>query len=314
MLLAMPAPIRASAIVCAYSEARWDDLRAALASVAAQDPPPSEVVLVVDHNPALLERAREAFRDVSVVPNVQERGLSGARNTGIRNSTGEVVAFLDDDARAEPGWLGALLDALSDPRVIGAGGLVLPEWRSGRPPWFPDELLWVVGCSYRGLPTSARPVRNPIGASMAFRREAFTTAGEFASGIGRLAALPLGCEETELAIRVRQANPGSLVMYVPRAIVRHVVTAERTTWRYLVRRCFAEGLSKALVTEEVGSADGLAAERTYAAITLPAGVLRGLLEGVGGDGWGVARAGAIVAGLAITVAGYVAGVARRARD
>lgn len=308
-----PVALRASVVVCAYSDARWEQLSAALASVAAQDPRPAETVLVVDHNPVLLERARAAFPGVSVVPNAQAQGLSGARNTGVRHSTGDVVAFLDDDARAEGGWLRALLRAFEDPSVIGAGGLVAPDWTSGRPSWFPEEMLWVVGCSYRGLPTVSRPVRNPIGASMAFRRHAFTSAGEFALGIGRLEALPLGCEETELAIRVRRANPDSTILHVPDAVVRHSVAPERATWRYFTRRCWAEGLSKALVARHVGSADGLASERTYAAVTLPAGMLRGLADGARGDGWGLLRAGAIVAGLVTTVAGYVAGCLRRSR-
>src|SRR5215210_6828031 len=96
---------RASVVVCAYSEARWRDLGSALASVRAQDPPATETVLVVDHNPALLARAKAAFPGLSIVPNEFARGLSGSRNTGIRHSTGDVVVFLDDDARAEGGWM-----------------------------------------------------------------------------------------------------------------------------------------------------------------------------------------------------------------
>lgn len=65
-----------------------------------------------------------------------------------------------------------------------------------RQPWLPREFMWTVGCSYRGLPTFPTAIRTPIGDNMSFRRSAFTQAGPFTEGIGRLGTTPLGCEET----------------------------------------------------------------------------------------------------------------------
>jgi glycosyltransferase involved in cell wall biosynthesis len=302
-----------SVVVCAYTERRWDLLTVAVESLMAQRRPADQVVLVIDHNEALLARARRAFPAVTVVANEQPRGLSGARNTGVQHSHGEVIAFLDDDARAHADWLAALVDALDRPAVMGAGGVAHPVWESRRPAWMPQEFLWVVGASYRGLPVGESPVRNPIGATMAFRREAFEAAGPFTDGVGRVGRIPLGCEETEFAIRVRQTRPGSVVLHVPGARVDHHIPAERATWRYFVSRCWAEGVSKARVSALVGSGDGLSAERSYVARTLPAGVLAGLREAARGDAAGLARSGAIVAGTAITAAGYVRGRVQSAR-
>jgi cellulose synthase/poly-beta-1,6-N-acetylglucosamine synthase-like glycosyltransferase len=301
------APPRITVVTCAYTEERWDALVDAVASAHEQDPPPHEVVVVIDHNDDLLWRARRELTRARVVANVESRGLSGARNTGIRHATGEIVAFLDDDARARPGWLRALTRAFADPAVIGAGGVALPVWESAAPAWIPLEFLWVVGCSYRGLPRTRAEIRNPIGANMAFRRSVLERVGGFTDGIGRVGRTPLGCEETELSIRARLATGGRIVQ-IPAAEVEHRVSPDRTRWRYFRRRCWAEGLSKAVVARSVGTGAALERERSYVMRTLPAGVVRGLADAFSGDRSGVARSGAIVAGLMITAAGYLLGL------
>lgn len=299
-----------SVIICAYAEERWANLVAAIGSVREQCVPPPEIVVVVDHNPALLARARSRLPGVVTVENQQPRGLSGARNSGIAAARGAIIAFLDDDALAAPDWLERLGAWYGDPRVIGVGGAIEPLWTGGRPGWFPEEFDWVVGCSYRGMPTETAPVRNVIGANMSFRREVFEVVGGFRSGIGRLGARPLGCEETEFCIRARQRWPRRVLLYEPRARVRHRVPAGRARWGYFRSRCYAEGLSKALVSRLVGAEDGLASERTYTSRTLPRGVARGIADTLlRRDPRGLARAGAIVAGLGLTTAGYLAGTA-----
>jgi GT2 family glycosyltransferase len=308
-----PATSRVSVVICAYSTHRWDALVEAVASVREQDPEPNEVVVVIDHNDELLARAARALPEALVVANDERRGLSGARNTGVRHASGELVAFLDDDASARPGWLQALTCAFEDESVIGVGGVALPVWESAAPAWIPSEFLWVVGCSYRGLPAQRAEIRNPIGANMAFRRDVLTRVGGFTDGIGRIGRTPLGCEETELSIRARAATGGRIVQRHD-AEVEHLVTDDRASWTYFRQRCWAEGLSKVAVARRVGSDAALASERAYVLRTLPTGVWRGLADAARGDRTGLARAGAIVCGLAITTAGYVRGrLSREAR-
>ncbi|HEY1015389.1 MAG TPA: glycosyltransferase family 2 protein, partial [Herpetosiphonaceae bacterium] len=203
-----------SVIICAYTEARWDDLAAAVASVRAQALP-AETIVVIDHNDQLLRRARERFADATVIANDGPRGLSGARNSGVAAAAGELIAFLDDDARAAPDWLERLAAAYADPQALGAGGAILPRWPAGRPRWFPAEFDWVVGCTYAGMPASPAPVRNLIGCNMSFRREVFALIGGFR--IGRVGALSIGQEndETELCIRLGMARPAARLMYLP---------------------------------------------------------------------------------------------------
>jgi glycosyltransferase involved in cell wall biosynthesis len=299
-----------SVVICAYADERWPRLVAAVDSVRAQSAAALETIVVIDHNPALLARAQRELRDVRVVANVDARGLSGARNTGVRAARGEVVAFLDDDAVAAPDWLEWLGRAYRDPHVLGVGGAIEPEWESGRPRGFPAEFHWVVGCSYAGMPDRPSPVRNVIGANMSLRRDLFALAGGFRPGIGRIGRLPLGCEETELCIRVRRRRPDGIFLYEPRARVAHLVPRSRTTWSYFGSRCLAEGVSKAQVARWTGPAEALATERRYVRRTLPAGVLGGLRATRRGDPSGLVRAAAIVSGLVLTTLGYVAGRVR----
>ena len=233
-------PRTVSVVICAYTERRWDSLVNAIESVRVQKHHPAQVIVVIDHNEDLLRRARAAFPgDVEVVASEEDTGLSGARNTGVRVAWGDVVAFLDDDAVAEPDWLQELV-AHYRPHVAGAGGVALPVWPgSARPGWFPQEFDWVVGCSYRGLPDTVAPQRNLIGAAMSFRRLLFDEVGYFDTAMGRIGTLPLGCEETEFALRVRETFTGTELVHVPFARVHHHVAAERTKIWYFLRRCHA---------------------------------------------------------------------------
>jgi GT2 family glycosyltransferase len=301
--------VRASVVVCVYTEKRLSQIRAALDSIARQTMPPCQVIVVADHNQALCDLLAAENPDIEVISNKFEKGLSGARNTGIDRAAGDVVVFLDDDARAEPRWLETLLSSFEDESVFGVGGLVLADWGSaGRPAWLPEEFLWVVGCSYRGLPEAKAEVRNPIGANMSFRRSAFDQAGLFDSSVGRTvtSSRPLGCEETEFSIRLRRLSPGARIIYEPQAVVYHYVDQSRATWHYFLGRCRAEGCSKARVSRLSGASAALSAERSYVTHTIMRAVRREL-GGVFRPGRkdSMMRLVALSLGTLSTTAGYI---------
>ena len=297
-------------VICAHDDARFAMLLAAVRSAREQMPPPAEVIVVIDHNEPLRARVTEALPSVRVIPNTGAPGLSGGRNTGLRAASAEIVAFIDDDATARPGWLAALTAGYEHPNVLGVGGTIAPAWQSGQPSWFPDEFLWVVGCTYRGYPTGKAQVRNLIGCNMSFRRQVFDVAGGFRHGVGRGRGLPLGCEETELCVRAAAVIPGGIFVHQPEAAVDHVVPDARARLSYYLVRSFSEGLSKAYVVRLVGANQGLATERSYLHRTLSRAVARNLRPTARRWARGAARAGMIVAGLVAFGLGYLWGHVR----
>jgi glycosyltransferase involved in cell wall biosynthesis len=300
-----------SVVVCTYTDRRSAALREAISSLHAQTLRPHEIVVVVDHEPALLERLGSELEGAVVLPSKGPRGLAGCRNTGARAATGSVVAFIDDDALAEPEWLERLAQPYEDEGIIAVGGAVLPRWSRTRPAWFPPEFDWVVGCSYRGMPEARTSVRNLIGANMSFRREVFQQL-EFFSGLGHAQGRSLGGEETDLCIRLGQARPAQRIVYEPRARVHHHVPPERARFLYFLRRCYNEGRSKGVLTRRVGSSAGLASEKAYVRNILPKAALHSLAEAVE-----TRRAPnpfqvvATVVGVAAAMSGYVLSRLRR---
>jgi cellulose synthase/poly-beta-1,6-N-acetylglucosamine synthase-like glycosyltransferase len=291
---------RFAVVICAHDSRRWTDLRAAVGAVERQTLPAEQVVVVVDGNDELLHLARGKLDGVDVVENSEHPGLGGARNSGIAAAAAPVVAFLDDDAVVTERWLELLSGPYADPEVAGVGGSIEPRWQTRRPPWFPPEFDWVVGCTFRGMPERTDEVRNLIGCNMSYRRDLLVELDGFRLGYG--------CDETELCIRLRQRWPQKRLVYVPEAAASHYVPDSRATFSRYLSRCFFEGGSKAVVSHFVGRERGLASEREHALRTLPRGVWEGLADLVReGDRSGPARSAAIVAGLAATVAGYAKG-------
>ena len=119
----------ATVVVCVYTEKRWDDIVAAVESVAAQDVAPVETLVVVDHNPALLGRARRPSSPAcGCWPTRTSRACRAPATPRSPRPRGDVVVFLDDDARARPGWLAALLEPYEDATVQAVGGVAHPRW------------------------------------------------------------------------------------------------------------------------------------------------------------------------------------------
>jgi GT2 family glycosyltransferase len=300
----MSAPA-ASVVIACHTEERYAMLLRAIASARAQTPAPAQVIVAVDHNDTLAQRLRAEVQGLEVVDHRGDPGASGTRNAAAALATAPLLAFLDDDVQARPGWLGELVAPFSDPSVVGTGGQAQPAWQGPRPSWFPDEFGWVVGASHTGLPTTRARVRNVWSENMAVRREAFMSVGGFRSGFGKVGSTSRP-EDTDFCIRVAAAAPDSHWIYVPTAVIDHEVPPQRATFAFFLRRCYWEGAGKVELSAHLGDDSDLGDERLYLLRTVPLAFLRDLATGR------FARAAAIFAGVAAAALGGGVGLLRGA--
>ncbi|WP_135302723.1 glucosyl-dolichyl phosphate glucuronosyltransferase [Haloarcula amylovorans] len=248
--------MRVSVVLCTHTMDRYDDCRVAAESVLSQTYEDVELVLVSDGSEAVAERFETDFgnrESVLVHCNDENVGLLESRNNGAELATGDVVAFLDDDAVAAEDWIEKLVDGYhrdgADGNALAVGGRMVPAWVAGKPAFLPDEFYWLVGVTHRGFgpdgdPEEAGEVRNTFGSNISFRRDVFLELGGFEDDIGgRKGEKNLQGGETELCARL-QGQYGSGVYYVPDALVAHKVFDYRTDPGWLVDRAFWQGYSK----------------------------------------------------------------------
>ena len=128
-----------------------------------------------------------------------------------------------------------------------------PDWVDGKPSFFPDEFLWLVGCNQPGFGDHMDEVRNTYGCNISFRKEVFEKLGGFSENVGRIADKPIQGHESEICIRMREEFDRG-VIYTENAVVNHKVYAYRTESRWLLERCFWQGVSKQVMSKLVGDA------------------------------------------------------------
>lgn len=249
--------MKVSVVVATYATERFEDFREAVESALAQTHSPVEVVLIVDGNEEVHERTVEAFggRDGVIIHcNGENQGISYSRTKGADLASGEIVAFLDDDAIAEPDWIEELLSVYRTSDAIAVGGKMTPEWVEGEPWFLPPEFYWLVGVTHPGFAAPGEEVRNTFGSNLSFRAEVFEEVGGFNPDIGPKGGRVLQGEETEFCARMREAF-GQGVVYNPGARVKHKIFRYRTDPWWLLVRSFWQGYSKrvmSMVIEDSG--------------------------------------------------------------
>ncbi|XGI84216.1 glucosyl-dolichyl phosphate glucuronosyltransferase [Halorutilales archaeon Cl-col2-1] len=256
--------MKVSVVLCTYSLEMYDDFKEAAESLLSQTYDELEVVVVVDGTDEVYERVEDDYggRDGVVIHlNDENMGLLRSRNKGAELSSGDVVAFIDDDAVADEKWVEELVATYQRHDALAAGGKMVPEWVAGKPDFLPKEFYWLVGVTHRGFvdDEEEQEVRNTFGSNISFRRDVFLELGGFDPNIGgRKGDKNLQGGETELCARLYDEY-GERVWYNPDAEVAHKVFDYRTSKKWLLERAFWQGYSKrameVLVPESGGEED-----------------------------------------------------------
>lgn len=174
----------------------------------------------------------------------KNQGLSFARNTAVRNASGDIIAFIDDDVIVDRYFIANLIKYYRDYKVSCIGGKILPNWECEPPKWLTDgSYYYILALIDHGNKAIYLTKPHLWGANISFRKEIFTEYGLFNTTIGRKKKNLLGGEETELLNKLLKAN--RKILYAPDVMVRHFVQKERMTRKYFMRYYYFYGLSEA---------------------------------------------------------------------
>ena len=237
-----------SIIITSYTLDRLKDISELLDSIKAQTYDYTETILVVERSVELFSEVKryaveKTIPNVKVVFNYGEPGLSSARNLGIKEARGEIIAFIDDDALPFPDWAEEIVKTYDDDSVIATTGPVLPLWEGKSADWFPKEFDWILGGTDFSDMTEKQEVRNVWGMNMSFRKEAFDLAGTFSASIGGIQGQRLHGEEVELSLRIKRKTKRGIA-YNPKVRVKHKMHEDRLTSRFTARSSYWIGYTK----------------------------------------------------------------------
>lgn len=259
-------------VICTYN--RCAMLRKALESVAASQLSPETEweVVVIDNNSTdqsrqVVEDLRRRFPGRFRYALETRQGLSHARNAGIREARGEIVAFTDDDVTVDPMWLANLTRPLRDQECLAVGGRVVPVWNCVPPPWFPRKFSTGVVVEFDHGPVASYIGEPPFGANMSFHKEVFRKYGDFRVDLGRRGNNMESHEDTEFGRRLMQG--GERIRYEPSAVVYHPIIESRLTKSYFRSWWYGRGISDV-------KRDGISLAEKWRVFGVPAHLFRRL--------------------------------------
>ena len=243
-----------SVVIGTYNRAHL--LAGTLGALAAQQVPPSldwEIVVVDNNSTDATAQVVAAFSPKTAIPvryvSEPRQGISHARNRGIREAQGSILAFTDDDVLPAPDWVSEVAAGMERWDAHGVGGRILPQWEGERPGWLtenrrPLRLLALMESAESGwLAMPLKPHPQVWGANMAFRREVFDRVGEFDPRRGVVGKRLFRGEESDLIERA--LDLGLKIAYDPTLTVFHRIGPDRMRKAYFRRLEFESARGEA---------------------------------------------------------------------
>ena len=274
--------MKVSVVICTYADEMYEEFLDAVESIRVQTYDDVEVVIVVDGTQSVYVRAREEHRgdqeDILVHCNDENQGVSYSRTKGAELASGDVVAFIDDDAVADPRWIEELVKTYKKTDALAVGGRMTGRWLAGRPWYLPEEFKWLVGVTYPGFADPGEEVRNTFESNISFRRDVFLDLGGYDPSFGPDADSYSHSEGAEIGARLR-AEYGRGVVYNPDAVVEHKVFEERVELTHLLTRAFQQGVSKRRMGRQAPE-EGVSEESTYLSQVFLEGIPRRATEAI----------------------------------
>lgn len=251
--------MKLSVIFCTYNREKY--LYKALKSIATQDFPSQdyEIVMVNNNSTDSTEKICRKFQ--YDYPQVDFRyfletnqGLSYARNRGVKESRGDILIFVDDDATVFDFYLSFIkLFFEAHPEVSACGGPIVPVYEVEKPKWlshYTEQLIG--GALYEG--DKVKPFRNgkyPGGGNSAFRKEVFEKYGLFNVDLGRKGTGLIGAEEKDLYDRLTRG--GEVFYYLPQMGIHHYIPEKKLTESHFKELTYSIGKSERIRTKAISA-------------------------------------------------------------
>lgn len=242
----MEYPYKVSATICSYNRARF--IISAVESIFNQsfDKNKYEVIVVdnnsTDNTVALLEQYKKDHPDYNFRYYVEHnQGVAYTRTRCAMEAKGEIVAYLDDDSEAHPGWLSSIVSFFDQhPETYSIGGKIIPKYLTSLPDWYSKYFFGLVGNFDQGPKEKQMTgARYPCGANMAFRKKVFDEIGYFNTDLGRKGKGLLANEEKDIYLRILAHH--HQVWYLPQMAVDHNVEANKFDKNYVRRHSMGIG-------------------------------------------------------------------------
>lgn len=242
-----------SIIITSCSTGRLNELYELLDSVKGQTYLNIETIFIAERSKELFDKVgiyakQKALPNSRVIFNDSEPGLSAARNLGVKQAGGDIIAFVDDDVVLFPDWAEEMVKTCENNSIIGVTGAALPLWEDESMSWLPEEFYWLISCTGWTGWTGTRIVRGAFGANMAFKRETFNDGCLFSLGTGYTHGYhhqPVS-DDLEFSLRVRKKT-GKAIIFSPSARVWHRASKRRLGLRFVTARAYQVGRTRRLI-------------------------------------------------------------------